>query len=83
MPIIKRRKLKKIEIDYEHGHTAIEWHDEIVEDGAVIFTVPHRRAFSRLEKEEFKAEIPANHRARIGAVVDDIDAALPDNGGGV
>ena len=73
----KKRVAKKIEIDLENGTTAIEWRDQILEDGNVVYEVPHRRAFSKKEKADLEAELPEEHKVALKKAIDDIDAKLP------
>lgn len=56
--ITKERILKSVEIVSGEEKTAnVLWLDQIIEDGLVISSIPHRGSYIKEEKDRFIAEV--------------------------
>ena len=56
--ITKNKVLASVEIGVETQTVNAKWLNQIIEDGAVISSIPHRCSYSADQKEQFLADVP-------------------------
>ncbi len=57
MALTEQKILKSVEVLIEQNAVNVCWENQILRDGEVISTVPHRCAYAQEQKEQFLAEV--------------------------
>lgn len=57
MALTEQRVLSQVTRLLLQDAVNVQWEDQIVKDGEVIHKTPHRKAYTRAQKEEFLAEV--------------------------
>lgn len=65
--ITKNKQLASIEIGVETQTINVKWLNQIIEDDVVISSIPHRCAYSILQREQFIAEVGGGEQYAIAA----------------
>lgn len=55
--ITKNKTLASVEIGIETQTINVKWLNQIIEDGVVISSIPHRCAYNILQRDQFRAEV--------------------------
>lgn len=57
MALTEQRILRAVTVRPDADTIEVEWRDEILRDGEVITSTPHRKAYGADQKDEFLAEV--------------------------
>lgn len=68
MALTEQRTLRAVIVRTDVSTIEVEWRDEILRDGKVISSTPHRKAYGPDQRAEFEAEVDgaAGYVAAVG-----------------
>lgn len=58
MSLSEQSLLASVEVLPQINAVNVRWDKQILRDGEVVVSEPHRRAYSRYEREQFLADVP-------------------------
>ena len=58
MSLTEQTVLVSVEVLQQINAINVRWDKQILRDGEVIVSEPHRRAYGRYEREQFLADVP-------------------------
>jgi hypothetical protein len=59
MALSEQTVLASVEVLPQMNSVNVRWDKQIMRDGEVIVSEPHRRAYGRYEREQFLADVPS------------------------
>jgi hypothetical protein len=55
--LTEQKILAEVAIHHDTDQILVRWQEQILRNGEVISSVPHRKAYSKYEKENFSQEV--------------------------